>query len=113
MVVNALQVGMLVQDPGLFSITHPLHIVLHKVLHLLIGHPVILPGIDGCMERHILAAQAAPLIDTERVHRPGRVIHTRGEEHRGMSLGDLPLVVLDSRTTARSRCINLYNHREW
>ena len=112
-VMLPLNVKVLVDDIRLVSIAHLLHVLPDEHLDLLVTQVLSLAWIDGGVERAVLAAEASVLIYLEGVHRPLWILYFRGGKHRGLTLGDFPLIVTDGRATAGRRRIDLRDHSTW
>ena len=103
-------IRVLIQDIWLIAIAHLLHIFADEVRNLFLRYSIRDRGVDRCVERHILAADTAILVTLKCHHCVGRVIIFRGEDYRGLPLGNLPLIVRYCRAGARRRCVNLDYH---
>ena len=110
MPVEPAGIPVLVYHIGLVPVPHLVHIVPDEIGHLILRNLVRHRRIDGCMEGHFLRADTPLFIDFEGLHRVLRVGNLGGEGHRGLSLGNLLLVVVDRRGHARGRCVNLAYH---
>ena len=110
MIMHPVDIVVPVYDIRLIPVTKALHKLFCKSDNLLLRHIVRLCRIDRGMKRHLFAATAPALIDGEGFHRILRVRNLRGEDHLGLTLGDLLLIVLDGRAATRCRRLDLDYH---